>query len=336
MIPAPQVRSSAYLAFVEFMEKAGVPFGQWLEDDLVPSLVYRDRETLVPVHLAHSFLQRSARTLGLPELGFVVGQNARVADLGAFGRSLQRSLTLHDAVGKLRSKFPLFSSAERIWCSRVGHNVLFCHAYKYEMGVGSRYGQQCALLLMRDVVRLAAGPTWQPKHVFATPLLETMSLEQVFEGASVHRAQFSGFIFPADLLSERFSEHRAGGTSNPDHDLEPFEPSAPASDFVGSVRQVISALMKHGRFQLDEIAEAVGMHSRTLQRRLSEADEEFSQLLAEVRFEAALALLNDPKLRVIDIAHELGYRDPSNFTRAFRYWTGTTPQEFRRRRRVGS
>lgn len=315
------------------MEKVGTLFEHSLEDELVPSLVHRDRETLVPVHLAHAFLERSARTLGLLDFGFIVGQNARVEDLGAFGRSLRRSLTLHDVLGKLRSKFPLYSSAERIWYSRVGRNVVFGHAYAQEMGDGSRYGQQCALLLMRDVVRLAAGPTWQPEQVFANPLLEASSLGRVFEGASVHRAQFVGFAFSADLLSEPFPQIGADNISNADHDWGPFEPSAPAGDFVGSVRQVLSAMLKHDRFQLEEIADAVGMHPRTLQRRLSESNEEFSELLAEVRFETALALLNDPNIRIIDIAHELGYRDPSNFTRAFRKWTGATPQKFRRRQR---
>ena len=116
------------------MEKVGTPFEHRLEDELVPSLAHRNWETLVPVHLAHTLLKRSARTLGLPDFGFIVGQNARVEDLGAFGRSLRRSLTLHDALGKLRSKFPLFSSAEQIWYSRVGHNVVFGHAFAQEMG----------------------------------------------------------------------------------------------------------------------------------------------------------------------------------------------------------
>jgi AraC-like DNA-binding protein len=54
--------------------------------------------------------------------------------------------------------------------------------------------------------------------------------------------------------------------------------------------------------------------------------------LTEVRFETALRLMSDPTLRVIDVAYELGYTDASNFTRAFRSWTGLTPLEFRRRR----
>jgi hypothetical protein len=41
-------------------------------------------------------------------------------------------------------------------------------------------------------------------------------------------------------------------------------------------------------------------------------------------------LLADRTLRVIDVSTELGYGDSANFTRAFRRWTGVSPQVFRR------
>ena len=41
-------------------------------------------------------------------------------------------------------------------------------------------------------------------------------------------------------------------------------------------------------------------------------------------------MLADPDVKVIEIAGALGYTDAGNFTRAFRSWTGLSPQEFRR------
>jgi AraC-like DNA-binding protein len=238
---------------------------------------------------------------------------------------------LHDALGKFQSQFALYSSAERIWWTYTGSRVSFCHAHTQETGPGSRYAQQCALLLMRDMVRLAAGPTWQPDVVFSAPSMDPMAMQGAFEGAHVRRSKFSGFAFPVDFLSLPFARFREGDSG--DRDLEAFEASAPATDFVGSIRQVVSSLMSLGKCQIGEIANAVGMHPRTLQRRLSDLQMEFSAILADVRFEAALRMINDPRLSVIDIAYDLGYTDPSNFTRAFRHWTGVTPSEFRKRRR---
>ncbi|SCW61586.1 Helix-turn-helix domain-containing protein [Rhizobium mongolense subsp. loessense] len=327
----PLVRGSAYLPFVEFMEEIGAPVERVLEKALIPALVHKDPEALVPVQLAHSFLDKSARAVGSPDFGFAVGEHARIESLGAFGRSLRRSLTLHDALGKLHSKFPLYSSAERIWWSRTGNDVQIFHAYTCETAAGSRYAQQCALLLLRDLVRLAAGPSWQPGEVLSpNPVLDLGPVRKVFDGARLRQSEFTGIVFPAEILNRPMRWFWSGNEWGDKHDQTAFERSSPAGDFAGSIKQVISALMNRGRCQLSDVAEAVGLHPRTLQRYLSESEEEYSDLLAEVRFETALRLMSDPSVRVIDVAYELGYSDPANFTRAFRHWTGLKPSEFRR------
>jgi len=69
---------------------------------------------------------------------------------------------------------------------------------------------------------------------------------------------------------------------------------------------------------------------RTLQRRLSENGRSFSELLAHSRFTLARRRLVDPATRVIDVAFETGYSDPTHFTKAFRRWTGgLTPVGYR-------
>jgi AraC-like DNA-binding protein len=309
------------------MEEIGAPVEREIERALVPRIVREDPETLVPVHLAHAFLDRCAHNVGLADFGYVAGRNATVDGLGVFGRSLRRSLTLHDALGKLKTKFALYSSAERIWWVHSGQKVAIHHRHTCETGAGRQFAQQCALLLLRDLVRLAAGPHWQPDEVLSLdPARDIRSMQTAFDGAQVTQSDSAGFVFPEHYLSLPMRWFR-GLDTNIGH--EPFEPSTPAGDFAGSIKQVTSALMAHGRCQLADIAAAVGMQPRTLQRRLAETEQEFSELLAEARFEAALKLMSDPNNKVIDIAFALGYADPANFARAFRTWTGRGPSEFR-------
>jgi AraC-like DNA-binding protein len=65
----------------------------------------------------------------------------------------------------------------------------------------------------------------------------------------------------------------------------------------------------------------------TLQRRLRQEGTSYQSLLDEIRRELALDYLRDGKHSIADVAFLLGFSDQSNFTRAFRRWTGTTPRQ---------
>ncbi|MGR3270620.1 helix-turn-helix transcriptional regulator [Thalassococcus profundi] len=70
----------------------------------------------------------------------------------------------------------------------------------------------------------------------------------------------------------------------------------------------------------------------TLIRRLANEGVTFQSLLDETRKELAIRYLNKSDLNNQQIAHLVGYRDPNAFQRAFRKWTGTSPQALRAKR----
>lgn len=66
-------------------------------------------------------------------------------------------------------------------------------------------------------------------------------------------------------------------------------------------------------------------------RRLHAEGISFKQLLDETRRELAAQYLQDSHRRIGEITYLLGFSEPSNFTRAFRRWTGLSPNEYRHR-----
>jgi len=50
-----------------------------------------------------------------------------------------------------------------------------------------------------------------------------------------------------------------------------------------------------------------------------------------VRRDMSMRYLEDGKLTLAEIAYLLGYSEPSPFHRAFKRWTGSTPQSLRRK-----
>ncbi|HBN8232448.1 AraC family transcriptional regulator [Pseudomonas paraeruginosa] len=84
---------------------------------------------------------------------------------------------------------------------------------------------------------------------------------------------------------------------------------------------------------LEEVAARLHLSGRSLKRHLRGAGTSFRELLAETRQRQALRLLQRPEVPLQRIALHLGYSDPTNFTRAFKRWTGELPSSARERMR---
>jgi len=67
----------------------------------------------------------------------------------------------------------------------------------------------------------------------------------------------------------------------------------------------------------------------TLRRRLDNANNSYQRLKDGVRQELAMDALSITHQPIAEIAKDLGYEDPSAFYRAFRKWTGLTPNVYR-------
>lgn len=76
------------------------------------------------------------------------------------------------------------------------------------------------------------------------------------------------------------------------------------------------------------ISRALYMGERKLQLGLKREGASFQSILDHNRYHMALQLLTREKLPVTRIALQLGFREVSSFTRAFKRWTGSTPREF--------
>ncbi|MFT3694816.1 MAG: AraC family transcriptional regulator ligand-binding domain-containing protein [Kofleriaceae bacterium] len=97
---------------------------------------------------------------------------------------------------------------------------------------------------------------------------------------------------------------------------------------VDQVARVIGEALKDDRANIAHAAQALGMTERSLQRRLKEANTSFNDVREDVRKQLAKRYLDD-KLAIAEISFLLGFSEPSAFHRAFRRWTGMTPQEAR-------
>lgn len=106
--------------------------------------------------------------------------------------------------------------------------------------------------------------------------------------------------------------------------------SAQIQDIALRVRAELVLTPHKGYPSLDLVAQRLHMSNRTLRRHLNEIGVSYLGLLDEVKYKEATRLLLSSDMEIQEIALYLGYIQPANFARAFKKWSGMTPNDFRK------
>jgi AraC-like DNA-binding protein len=137
--------------------------------------------------------------------------------------------------------------------------------------------------------------------------------------------------FPTSLLAQRpwLADPAIAALAREQCEAE-FEKLFPdAAPIASEVRRRVAAAPE-GTPTLEAIARTLGLSSRTLRRRLEQEGVSYRDIVEAALRERCERLLAETDLQVSEVAFRAGYNDVSNFTRAFRRWTGKTPKAYRR------
>ena len=331
MLAIPLVRVFWGHPFLQFFRDAGALVDRHLEEARVVADVDRCPELAFPSRPLYGVIDRLAHESGRRDVGLQVGERTRIRDLGSFGRRIADQETLADAVATAQRLMPSVHTARQVTLSTTGRVARLSSRLGDGQLAPTLWGDQFALSVLIKLVRLAAGSDWTPERVTlqAQPPGNSRS-GGLLAGTTVrYGADSTSIELPRALLSCHLGPARGRGFDrtaprHPDVDLE-----ALPTDFVGSLQVTLDALVSQGYTDIRSLASFVGLSMRTLQRRLSEHGQSFSEVLARSRFTLARRRFLDPAAKVIDVAFEAGYSDPTHFTRAFRSWTGVTPAVYR-------
>jgi AraC-like DNA-binding protein len=101
---------------------------------------------------------------------------------------------------------------------------------------------------------------------------------------------------------------------------------------VEKVRQTLALHPEHSR-NADDLAAWLNMSARTLHRQLKEEGATLQQLKDAVRREVAIQQLQRTSRAIKQIAQAAGFQNEKSFIRAFKGWTGQSPEAFRQQQR---
>jgi AraC-like DNA-binding protein len=153
--------------------------------------------------------------------------------------------------------------------------------------------------------------------------------EDVFRCPVVFDRPDLAVVLPRDLLGfSRLSP--SAGHPVTIADLRRLVSAGAPRDFLGEVTEIVRSRLHHGESDFEGLAHLLAIGPRTMQRRLDEAGTNYRDIVARVRMDRALELLQETDIPILDISADLGYSAPTHFARAFRRTMGRSPDEFRR------
>ncbi|MBD2425691.1 AraC family transcriptional regulator [Phormidium sp. FACHB-1136] len=322
----PLIRTAILLRFTDFSDQIGAPTERWLDQANLSPVLLTNPERLIPMVQSAIFAEQVARAEGIDNFGFLIGQSTNLTHLGQFGAMIRCSLTLYDLLTTIEKTINLLNSGERV-SLRWSTDALWLQSHLYALDHQAHSQAQCfSIMAYLNVLRMALGPTWQPPEVHLTTQHNPALLDcNGLEGVRISFNQPCNAIkIPREFVSQPLHP-----SSTVPGQFEVLHQSAPALDFLPSLKQLIESLLPQGGPNIAQAAGASGMSVRSFQRRLANHGVSYGHLVDEVRFHLAAQWLKGESAPITDIAAELGYTDTANFTRAFKRWAGVSPREFR-------
>ena len=262
-----------------------------------------------------------------------LGWFSRRLPWGSYGMLVRASLTA-----------PTLGVALSRWCRH--HNLLtddirlnlstsdgLAHIELHEAHDLQALREFCTVSVLRNALGVACWLTDSRIPLSATtlhfaPPPHADSYRVLFDGPCQFKAPHSRLSFDAGYLQLPLRRDEAALQSMLQRALLlTVRPYRRDRLLVERVRQTLAEHPEHSR-NADDLAAWLNLSPRTLHRQLKEEGASLQQLKDSVRREMAADLLLRTQRPIKQIAAEVGFQNEKSFMRAFKGWTGQTPDEF--------
>ncbi|THJ66752.1 AraC family transcriptional regulator [Arthrobacter echini] len=329
---ASVIRSAGMRGFRGVVEQFGGDAEALAALHHVPLKALDDDDVLVSDVAMAKLLEGAARTLPCPDLGLRISEYQDIGILGPLAVAVQNSPTVGAALECASQFLFLHSPALRFSIvedpeGRAGE-VGLC--YGSTEGTPPRQASDAILAFVHRMIRVLVGGSYALHSVHLSHLPKAPARRYTgFFGVEVRFGQDASLLrVPRSLLDRPLQSvddtlHEIALDYLHSHFAEPGRVVAP------KVRTSIDRLLGTSPPRIAAAARLLGIHPRTLQRRLAAEGTSFEVLLDDARRDAAHRLLTRTELPLAQISGLVGLSEQSALTRCVRRWYGTTPSAVR-------
>jgi AraC-like DNA-binding protein len=284
-------------------------------------------------------LEGSAADLRCPDFGLRLAERQDIGILGTLAVAMRYSATVGEAMQCVSKYLEVYNAAiaftirtgEPRGKARLEFRLLPRHHIRWAQTAEHGVGLTWRIMTLLSERRCNLHQVWLPHPAVATE--------------AMYRARFNApLVFGADkaalVVGETDLKLSISDNIEELHDVATryleSRLSRGRTTLTVQVRQAVEALLGTGTCSRDQVARALDMHPRTLQRRMGEEGSTFEGIKDEARRDLAQRYLSQPDLPLTQITALLGYSEQSAFGRSCRRWFDMTPLQERARLLVGS
>lgn len=275
----------------------------------------------------------AAAQTGNDNIGLRFGQSFQPRQLGMLGYAAISSPTVAAALRSMEALFAAHQEHSSFGLLQDDGILWLCYRILDPRIVDRRQDAELSLGMFCNVFKSALGPDWRPLEVrFEHPRPDGWAEHEDLFGSPVQFGRRTNAVaFRRSDLDARmpacdpylFSVVKAFLQTRVEQHHDPI-------DFATVVRNEVKMQLGAHIPSVAQIASVLGLTSQEFQRRLRRNGLSFNDVLRAARRELALHYLEDLDMSLTEIAFNLGYSELSAFSRAFRSWTGMSPQRYRR------
>jgi AraC-like DNA-binding protein len=327
-------RAQHFIGFIGYMRAVGVPVDRELARAKLPVFLEDLPDAYVSLDLVFKFLTRCVEQQRIDDLGFLVGWDLRLEDLGAdMLQALKCSPTVLARLNTFSRICRLEASILRCTYRTEGDQTRVCIAEDLPAGVDRRLSEWQSLMALIQIVRSGLGRNWMPGEIAprsSRPVHQSVQ-ERLGDVRVRVNQQVASFLVPTILLGRPIRRNRPAVPDCPGSaNLVNSEAAVDLEDPIETLRATLHPYLSSGYPSIGLAAEIAGLSTRGFQRLLADYQTSYSELIGNLRYELATEMLADPDMKVTDVALQLGYEHTPNFSRAFRRMSGQTPLQYRR------
>lgn len=284
----------------------------------------------IPEAALSGFISEAARSAGDDKLGLRMVPYLSVASYGTWGKYVLEAETLGDSLKRFEQVIGLHASYKTWRVTAEGPLIWLRYQFQIDRNANYENLAYCGVGVLSNIIRHFVGPDWTP---FALELdlpgpKQTNELEDAFGCQTTLGTNAIGVGFEKLYLSTLNPSATAPEAVSLADVLRSRSPSIPSS-VCEAVPEIIRLQIRKGKVDMDAAARSLGIGVRRLRRALDREGTSFRKITRKARSDLAKELIVGTSLPLSTIADQVGYANPSLFTRAFSRDVGQSPSKYR-------